>query len=71
MVSHHVACIDNLWNVVTVKVLGMQISRQNDKAFVVCGDFARCARTILWGGAVSPLEHLDDKLVCISLATRK
>jgi hypothetical protein len=33
-------------------MLGMQISRQNDKAFVVGGDFARAgARTILWGGA--------------------
>ena len=28
------------------------------KEVAVCGDFARCARTILWGGAVSPREHL-------------
>ena len=42
------------------------------KQVVVCGDFARALRSHnCLGGAVSPLEHLDDKLVCISLATRK
>ena len=38
------------------------------KQVVVCGDFTRCARTILWSREVDPREHLLDLSICITVS---
>jgi hypothetical protein len=55
----------------TMLLADAEIPEDIPKDFVG-GDFARAGRSHnLVGWAVSSREHLDDKLFCISLSTRK